>query len=71
MQATCYRQKPEYSAFGLVAITSQPGRLRNGTVANIGGGRQRPMPDTVQFLPNGLDEDAYITVTQAIDRLLA
>jgi hypothetical protein len=38
-------------------VTHQPGRAANGQVADMGGGRQNPMPDIMQFLPEALDED--------------
>jgi hypothetical protein len=59
------------SALGIVSITRQPGRMRNGTVPNIGAGRAMPMPDTVRFHPETLDDEALQKTTRAIDLLLA
>ncbi|MBC9004099.1 hypothetical protein [Micromonospora aurantiaca (nom. illeg.)] len=65
-----YEAHRTLQAFGLVRVTHQRGRSPNGRLAQIAGGGQQPLPDMVQFLPEGLDQEAYGTVTEAIDRLV-
>lgn len=54
-----YEAHRTLSRFGLVTVTHQASREANGRVFGIGGGRDNPVPDIVQFHPDGLAEDAY------------
>jgi len=65
-----YEAHRTLSRFGLITVTHQPGRAANGRVADMGGGRQNPIPDVVHFHPEGLDDDAYATVTKVLARMV-
>ncbi|MEU8419421.1 hypothetical protein AB0C15_00910 [Micromonospora sp. NPDC048835] len=53
-----YEAHHTLQAFGLVRVTHQRVRSPNGRLTQIAGGGQQPLPDMVQFLPEGLDQEA-------------
>jgi hypothetical protein len=66
-----YEAHRTLSRFELITVTHQPSRAANGRVADMGAGRQSPIPDIVQFHPEALDEDAYARVTKVLATMTA
>ncbi|MDG6108842.1 hypothetical protein Daura_05995 [Dactylosporangium aurantiacum] len=56
-------------AYGLLRVVRQTGRAPNGRIANFRAGEHVALPDSIQFLPIGLERDGYGTVCDALSSM--
>jgi hypothetical protein len=56
-----------FQELGLVRVTPDPGRRMDGTVEKFSE-NDKPLPDLLQFLPDGLQGDGLQMVMREVDR---